>query len=319
MTRHIFGPVLSRRLGRSLGIDLLPFKTCTYSCVYCECGATTNLTTARSEFFPTEDILAELDEALSGHPVLDYITFAGSGEPTLSRSIGLVIAHIKTAYPQYPVAVLTNGSLLSRPDVREDLNGAELVIPTLTTVNQKTFERIHHPHPSLRIDAIIEGMVQFRKMYARELWLEVFIIPGLNTSAGELDGLNGAIERISPGRVQLNTLDRPAAEGWVLPAPEAELERIRDLLGRSGTEIICRTLPASRTMVSGSNTAESIRATLQRRPSTIEDLVRTTGLSGGEVAKILAGLEKAGIVISERRERGVFYAILRENSCNGDS
>jgi wyosine [tRNA(Phe)-imidazoG37] synthetase (radical SAM superfamily) len=267
-----------------------------------------------------ETILAELDGGLSGNPVLDYITFAGSGEPTLSRSIGPVITHIKTLHPRYPVAVLTNGSLLTLPEVRKDLNGADLVIPTLTTVFQRTFERIHRPHPSLKVGAIVGGIAQFRKRFSGTLWLEVFIVPGLNTTDEELAGLKGAIERISPDRVQLNTLDRPAAEGWVLPAPKTELERIRDLLGRSGTEIICRTLPVSQTMVPGNNAGESIRATLQRRPSTIEDLVRTTGMGGGEVAKILAGLEKAGIVTSERGERGVFYMICRKtNAAHGDT
>jgi wyosine [tRNA(Phe)-imidazoG37] synthetase (radical SAM superfamily) len=316
MNRHIFGPVLSRRLGRSLGIDLLPFKTCTYSCVYCECGATSNLTTTRSEFFPASTVIAELDQILSKQPELDYITFAGSGEPTLSLSIGPVITHIKTKCPRYSVAVLTNGSLCTRADVRNDLLKADLVIPTLTTADQHTFERIHRPHPSLRIDTIIIGMEQFRKMYAGALWLEVFIVPGLNTTAEELAGLKEAIERISPDRVQLNTLDRPPAEGWVQPAPEAELDRIREALGTSGIEIISRTLPASRTMVPDYEAVGMIQATLRRRPSTIEDLVRTTGISGGELAKILAALERAGMVMAQRGTRGVFYTFCQKNNAN---
>jgi len=319
MNRHIFGPVLSRRLGRSLGIDLLPFKTCTFSCVYCECGATTNLTTTRSEFFPASIMVAELDQVLFKQPDLDYITFAGSGEPTLSLSIGSVITHIKATYPCYSVAVLTNGSLCTRADVRNDLLMADLIIPTLTTAYQQTFERIHRPHPSLRIDAIIAGMEQFRKMYTGALWLEVFIIPGLNTTADELAGLKGAIERINPDRIQLNTLDRPSAEGWVQPAPDAELERIREMLGRSGIEVISRTFPISRTMVPDYEVVEMIRVTLCRRPSTIEDLIRTTSISGGELAKILAVLKKAGIVTSQRGERGVFYTICRKNNANGDT
>jgi wyosine [tRNA(Phe)-imidazoG37] synthetase (radical SAM superfamily) len=319
MNRHIFGPVLSRRLGRSLGIDLLPFKKCTYSCVYCECGATTNLTTLRSEYFPARNVVAELDRVLSKKPELDYITFAGSGEPTLSLSIGPVITHIKTTYPYYSVAVLTNGSLFTMADVRNDILKADLIIPTLTTAHQHTFECVHRPYPSLRIDAIIAGMEQFRKMYTGALWLEVFIIPGLNTTADELAGLKGAIERINPDRVQLNTLDRPPAEGWVHPAPDAELERIRDVLGRSGIEIISRALPVSRTMVPGTEAGGMIRATLRRRPSTVEDLARTTGLSGGEVVKILAVLERAGVVTSQRGERGVFYTVCRKNDANGDT
>ena len=319
MNRHIFGHVLSRRLGRSLGIDLLPFKTCTYSCVYCECGATTNLTTIRSEYFPARNMVAELDQVLLKQPELDYITFAGSGEPTLSLSIGQVITYIKTTYPCYSVAVLTNGSLCTRADVRNDLLMADLVIPTLTTAYQPTFERIHRPHPSLRIDAIIAGMEQFRKMYTGALLLEVFIIPGLNTTADELAGLKGAIERINPDRVQLNTLDRPATEGWVHPAMDSDLYRVREALGTSGIEIISRTLPVSRIIVPDYEAVEMIRATLRRRPSTIEDLVLTTGMSGGKLAKILAVLKKAGIVTSQREERGVFYTIFRKNNASEDT
>jgi wyosine [tRNA(Phe)-imidazoG37] synthetase (radical SAM superfamily) len=264
-------------------------------------------------------VVAELDQVLSRQPELDYITFAGSGEPTLSLSIGPVITHIKTTYPCYSVAVLTNGSLCTRADVRNDLLMADLIIPTLTTAYQQTFECIHRPHPSLRIDAIIAGMEQFRKMYTGALWLEVFIIPGLNTTADELAGLKGAIERINPDRVQLNTLDRPPDEGWVQPAPDAELDRVREALGTSGIEIIGRTRPVSRTTVANSEVVEMIRATLRRRPSTVEDLVRTTGMSGGELAKILTSLERAGTVTSKRGTRGVFYTFCQKNTINGDT
>ena len=159
--KHIFGPVLSRRLGLSLGVDLIPFKTCPYDCVYCECGSTTDKTITRQDFFPAEDVMAELREVLAARPHLDTITLAGSGEPTLSRSLGPVIAFVKREYPEYILSVLTNGSLMTDAGVREELLPADRVIPTLTSVHQETFERIHRPHPSLRIDAIIEGFCQF--------------------------------------------------------------------------------------------------------------------------------------------------------------
>ncbi|MDP2797379.1 MAG: radical SAM protein [Methanoregula sp.] len=308
--RHIFGPVLSRRLGLSLGVDLIPFKTCSYDCAYCECGTTTDKTITRQDFFPAEHVITELRDVLASHPHLDSITLAGSGEPTLSRSLGPVIAFVKREYPEYTLSVLTNGSLMTDENVREELAVADRVIPTLTSVFQETFERIHRPHPLLRIEAIIEGMVQFRKMYSGALWLEVFVIPGLNTTAEELNGLKEAIERINPDHVQLNTLDRPPAEGWVEAATDAELERVGAVLGRSGIEIVGRKLPVSHAMKVNTGAGDLVRATLCRRPSTVEDLVRTTGLSGGEVAKILGVLERAGTVTSKRGARGVFYAIL---------
>jgi len=308
--KHIFGPVLSRRLGLSLGVDLIPFKTCSYDCVYCECGSTTDKTVTRQDFFPDVDVMAELREVLVARPHLDTITLAGSGEPTLSRSLGTVIAFVKREYPEYILSVLTNGSLMTDAGVREELLPADRVIPTLTSVHQETFERIHRPHPSLRIEAIVEGFVSFRKMYTGALWLELFVIPGVNTTDVELVGLKAAIERINPDLVQLNTLDRPPAEGWVEAATDAELERIRDVLGKSGIEIVGRKHPVSRVTRAMTDAADLIRATLSRRPSTVEDLVQTTGMSGGEVVKILGMLKRNGEVTSQRGSRGVFYAIV---------
>jgi len=311
---HIFGPVLSRRLGLSLGIDLIPYKTCSYNCVYCECGTTTVQTVTRQDFFPVEEVMAELHTVLASRPHLDSITLAGSGEPTLSLSLGRVIRFVKNEFPEYTLSVLTNGSLMTDSGVREELALADRVIPTLTSASQKTFKRIHRPHLSLRIYEIIEGMVQFRKMYSGALWLEVFVIPDVNTTAEELARLKDAILRINPDQVQLNTLDRPPAEGWVQAATDTELERVRALLGRSGIEIVRRKPPVSHVTKATTEVSDLIQATLCRRPSTVEDLVRTTGRSGGEVVKILGVLERAGLVTSQRGTRGVFYAICQKNT-----
>ena len=308
MQRHIFGPVCSRRLGRSLGIDLLPFKTCTYSCVYCECGPTTNLTTGRGEFFPTGEVIAELDEVLSRRPELDYITFAGSGEPTLSLSLGPVITHLKACYPEYRVAVLTNGSLFQLPEVRRDVLEADLVIPTLTTARQETFERIHRPAPGLSIDAIIQGFIDLRREFPGGIWLEVFIVPPLNTTEEELAGLRDAIRRIRPDRVQLNTVDRPPAEAWVEAVVADELEHIREVLG-DGIPVDIIGLPHSRAGLPGfqADTLARIEETLRRRPCTAEDIARMTGLHIDEVTKYLAELAAQGKVRTKRGMRGIFY------------
>lgn len=317
--KHIFGPVLSRRLGLSLGVDLIPFKTCSYDCAYCECGHTTEKTVTRQDFFPADDVIRELGEVLASRPRLDSITLAGSGEPTLARALGPVLAWVKREFPDYTLSVLTNGSLLTDRSVREELLPADRVIPTLTTTNQETFERIHNPHPSLKIADIIRGMEDFRAMYLGALWLEVFIVPGLNTTDEELAGLRDAIGRIRPDNVQLNTLDRPPAEGWVEAAGDAELERIIRLLGRDrGIEITGPRPSPTATAKVQTGTADLIRATLHRRPSTVEDLVRTTGLAGGEVAKILGTLERAGEVVPKRMARGVFYMIRTPQDDEGE-
>lgn len=314
--KHIFGPVLSRRLGLSLGVDLIPFKTCPYDCVYCECGSTTVKTITRQDFFPADDVIAELRGVLAARPHFDTITLAGSGEPTLSRSLGHVIAFVKREYPEYPLSVLTNGSLMIDQEVQEELVPADRVIPTLTSAFQETFERIHRPHPSCRIETIIEGFIRFRNLYDGALWLEVFIVPGVNTTDTELEGLKTAIEQINPDLVQLNTLDRPPAERGVQTASGAELERVRDVLGRTGVEVVGRMHPVSRATRAMTDARDLIRATLSRRPSTVADLVQTTGMSGGEVVKILGLLERNGEVTSQRGTRGIFYAIVPgKNNC----
>jgi len=310
--KHIFGPVLSRRLGLSLGIDLVPFKTCSYDCAYCECGLTTSKTVTRQDYFPADDVMAELCTALSTRPHLDSITLAGSGEPTLALSLGPVITFVKREFPEYTLSVLTNGSLLTDPSVWKELLPADRVIPTLTTACQKTFERIHNPHPSLTIDSIITGMEEFRARYRGALWLEVFVVPGLNTTDEELAGLRSAIGRIDPDLVQLNTLDRPPAEGWVETASGTELERVRRALGQAGIEIAGQRFPVTPEVQAKTRSADLVRATLHRRPSTVEDLVRTSGMSGAEVAKILGALERAGEITSRRMERGVFYSICQK-------
>ena len=307
---HIFGPVMSRRLGRSLGIDLLPFKTCSYNCVYCECGATTHLTTKRAEFFPTEEVISQLDEVLSHGPALDYITFAGSGEPTLSLSLGDVITYLKTNYPQYKVAVLTNGSLVDNKEVVADLSGADLVIPTLTSASQETFERIHRPYPGLLTKTIISDILEFQKEFQGEIWLEIFLIPDMNTTAEELESLREVIHMIRPARIQLNTLDRPAVEDWVTALDPNELENIRKYFAELKIPVdvagVCCKQPD--VYIAGESTHAQILKTLQIRPCTVEDLASMIGLHHHEVAKYLSGLLEEGTIHVQRGKRGVFYS-----------
>lgn len=305
--KHIFGPVSSRRLGCSLGIDLVPFKTCTLNCVYCECGATTHRTTRREIFFPVQELYTELREFLSSSPSLEYITFSGSGEPTLSLSIGEVIRFLKHNYPQYQIAVLTNGTLLSDPDVRRDLLPADVVLPTLSTVVKQTFLKIHRPDPGISLESILKGYVQFRKEYSGEIWLEVFIIPGINTTDEELAGLRQILKDINPDRVQLNTLDRPGTEEWVLPATRTELDRLETMLDFAKAEKV--ELSPHRTMKTlyAIDPVEQIREILKRRPCTIDDIVTATGLRTIEVVKILREMAETSDLMTKREARGLFY------------
>lgn len=313
MTHHIFGPVISRRLGRSLGIDLLPFKTCTYNCVYCECGPTSHHSSRREEFFPVQDIIKELDTVLSKKPELDYITFAGSGEPTLSLSISRILSFLKEKYPDYRVAVLTNGSLLSLFDVRIDIRKADLIIPTLSTTNQDTFERIHRPVPDLCVSSIIKGIGSLRDEFSHQIWLEIFLVPPLNTTDKELYNLRSAISAIKPDRIQINTLDRPGTESWVGTPDPDELEKIAEFLSEGiipvdiiGKDINVASLQQSDEMVI------HIEETLSRRPCTAEDIAQMTGLQVNEVMKKLGIMMKQGTVQGKQGERGLFYTISRK-------
>lgn len=313
MIHHIFGPVVSRRLGRSLGIDLIPFKTCTYNCVYCECGPTTNLSSQRKEFFPVQEIIAELDEVLIKHPELDYITFAGSGEPTLSLSIGLILSYLKEKYPDYRVAVLTNGSLLVLPEVRSDLLKADLIIPTITTTSQRIFECIHRPVPCLSVSSIIEGICALRKEFSHQIWVEIFLVPLLNTTDKELISLRDAIYRIRPDRIQINTLDRPGTEPWVRAPDHGETEKIAGFLSEGGipVDIVGKDIDSSPSLHSDEILIHIVE-TLSRRPCTAEDIARMTGLHVNEVMKKLGAMMKQGVVQGKQGERGIFYTIFRK-------
>lgn len=215
---HIFGPVPSRRLGLSLGVDLVRHKTCSLDCIYCECGPTTHLTCQRKAYVAFDAVKAELAHYFENHPDPDYVTFSGSGEPTLSPDIGRVIDFIKEKKPNVRVAVLTNATLLSDPDVRADLARADMVMPSLDAVTPETFEAINRPEGKINIIEVIDGLKTFAESFKGALWLEVFILPGVNDGKEELETLGAIIRDINPDRVQLNTLDRPGALPGLNPA-----------------------------------------------------------------------------------------------------
>lgn len=306
--RYLFGPVPSRRLGLSLGVDLVPLKTCTLNCIYCECGCTTDLTVTRKEYVPVDAVLEELDRFLLAGPELDFITFAGSGEPTLHRQIDGVIGHIKDRYPQYPVALLTNGTLFPSKQVREQCARFDLIIPSLDAATEEVFRLLNRPHRHLECKEIIAGLAALRREYRGELCLEIFIVPGLNNTDRELAALKAAVQEISPDRVQLGTLDRPGAETWVGEASPEEMEQVAASLG-GGVSLIEAFQPTAKTPSFDEGYEDTIRQTLRRRPCTAEDLSRITGVHPAEVQKYLRRLLAAGHIEMERRKRGTFLRI----------
>lgn len=308
--KHLFGPVTSRRLGVSLGVDLVPYKYCPLNCVYCEIQSTTHLETERREFFPVSEILNELDSFLHTNPHLDFITFSGAGEPTLNSSINTIIRFIKEKYPTYKLALLTNGTLLCDDQVLQDVLLCDLILPSLDAASDEVYRKVNRPHPSLRVGALIEGLVKLRQAYQGQIWLEVFIIQGITDTSEELALLRQAIARISPDLVQLNSLDRPGAEEWVEAADPQRLKEIRGYL-RKGlsmpVEIIAKIKYQTGMGVLDDELVELIRGTITRRPSTAEDLAAGLDIHINEISKVLRELNRQGKLHTERKTRGVFY------------
>ena len=303
--KYIFGPVPSRRLGRSLGVDLVPYKTCTFDCVYCDLGRTIHKTVSRQSYVPPEEIQGELELYLS---VLDkkpdYITLSGSGEPTLNTDIGETIRRIKEI-TSTPIAVLTNSSLLSLNEVRMDLSEADVVLPSLDAITPASFEYINRPHQSLKIEEIISGLIQFRKEYRGQIWLEVVFCRGINDDKEEIERLKGVIERIQPDRVQLNTPVRPPAEDFAFPLTLGQLEEIRKTLGDKAEIISEFAAPLGEEFNSVKDT--EILNLIKRRPCTTEDISKALGLRIDEVVKHLDHLTKTGTIRYRMYEHHCYF------------
>lgn len=311
--QYLFGPVLSRRLGISLGVDLVTHKICSLDCVYCECGKTTRLTTERGDYVAWEAVCRELDHYWTHHDDPDYITFSGSGEPTLNRDLGQVIAHIRKKKPKIRVAVLTNATLMADPLVRDELALADLVVPSLDAVSQQVFRRINRPCPGLNTKDIVDGLVAFTKVFSGEVWLEIFVLPGVNDTPEELALLRDAIRQIQPHRVQLNTLDRPGTVHSLRPATRDDLERVMRMLGEKNVEIIARAGNLAKTGPA-EDPASALLETIHRRPCTKEDLAAVLGLPEKEIERLLSDLWAAGRISSRQEQRGNFFFTVKGRS-----
>jgi len=297
---YVYGPVPSRRLGQSLGIDPIPFKTCNYNCVYCQLGRTTPLTNERRDFFPPEDILAEVRRALEIHQFdrIDYITFVGQGEPLLCVSLGRLVREVKTL-TNIPVAVITNGSLLFRPEVREEVCQADVVIPTLDGTDEKTFRRINRPWPELHIAGIIDGLVAFRRMFEGQLWVEVMLVKDVNDTEQALSGIAGALSCVRPDQVHLNVPIRPPAEAWVEPPDDDGLIRAMAILG----EVAPIVTPAEGTfkLKGGMPVVDAIIEIIRRHPMREAKLVETLTREAVGPDKVRMTLERLAASGQARR------------------
>lgn len=297
----------SRRLNVSLGIDLIPFKTCTLNCIYCESGKTTDLRTRRERFIDPDLVMQELRDYLdrAEYP-LDYVTFSGSGEPTLSIDIGYMIREIKKI-SQYPVAVLTNGTLLFDPGVREELMGADLVMPSVDAVRPEIFDRICQPSEKLDLKRILEGLRTFSRQFTGDLWVEVFLVRTINDQPGHLSDLHRYLTTLRLDKVQLNSIDRPPAYRGVRSLSVQELDQIREKWSDLPVEIIKRVDRREDITAFCKNLENSILNTIRRRPMTLGDLQNFTGKTGPEVRQYLDILTGDGRVEKKVIRGKVFY------------
>mgnify|MGYP000849907144 CR=1 FL=1 len=278
---HLYGPVPSRRLGYSLGVDLLPFKTCSLSCIYCQLGNSPKKTIRRINPYSERKMLEEIKEFLKTGARVDFITFSGSGEPTLNKSIGWLVRQIKKS-TTIPVAVLTNSTLLSRAEVRKELAAADVVVPSLDAATQGVFEKINSPHPSLRIEKIIDGLVKFRKEFKGQIWLEIMLVKGVNDSPAEIKKLKEAAARINPDKIQLNTVIRPPAEKTAKPLTPEEMNKIKEFFGEKA-EVVA-SFRKKEQEKAPQNIAEAILAMVRRRPVSLEDLENSLGQTREELS-----------------------------------
>jgi wyosine [tRNA(Phe)-imidazoG37] synthetase (radical SAM superfamily) len=314
---YLYGPVPSRRLGRSLGVDIVPFKVCSLDCVYCQLGRTLEKTVERRDYVPIESVLAELKQALAENIEVDFISIAGSGEPTLHARLGELIGGMKQV-TDIPVAIITNGTLFYLPDVRRDCTKADVVMPSLDAADEETFRRINHPCQGINIEKVISGLCAFREEFSGRIWLEVFFVEGINTGREQIARIREAIEQIRPDKVQLNTAVRPTADPTVRRVDAEALHEIAALLGprcevvadpsphhQALTEKEPRSTPG--TAAKTTSTAQTLLSMLKRRPCSLSDIRASLGLSRNEAMKHISDLQNQGLIQSEKRGASTYY------------
>ena len=300
----VYGPVPSRRLGRSLGVDLVPAKVCSLDCIYCQLGATTVKTVERKEYTPVEELVEDVRAALAGGADPDYITLGGSGEPTLNACLGEIISSIKKL-SAVPVALLTNGSLFYRKDVRDHAALADVVLPSLDAPDPELFRRINRPHEDVTFERYVDGLAQLRLEYPGEIWLEVFLLKGINDSEAHVAHFNEHIERIRPDKIHLNTAVRPTAEETALQVDPEDMARLCRLFGPKAS--VAAAFQGAHLRDDFAATTKDVLGMLERRPCTMRDVADGLGIHPNEAIKHVDQLLAQGSIAAERRGAETYY------------
>lgn len=303
LQHYLFGPVPSRRLGRSLGVDLIPFKTCTMDCVYCQLGETTCEISERGDYVPIQDVLAELEQWKAAGGSADHITLAGSGEPTLHIFFGDVLRWIKE-HTEIPSVLLTNGTLLHDPDVRRSAALADKVKVTLSAWDEASFQQIHRPAQGITFDLLVQGERAFRKCYSGELSVEVFIVDGINAQVSKVQQIAEVVRSIQPDRIDINTVVRPPAVQGIQAPPEDRLQALAELFGDTAT------VTASfkkQGFTSLDISEQALLDLLKRHPATCEQLAHEFNVPEEQAYKLLKQMVAAGMLASEETGQKIYY------------
>lgn len=304
--QYVFGPVPSRRLGFSLGIDPVPFKTCSYDCIYCQLGRTTDKTTTRKEFIPVKEILKEVKLKLDENIKIDYITLSGSGEPTLYSALDQLIVQIQKLTSK-PVAVLTNGSLLWDKNIQKSLEKADLVIPSLDAGNENLFRYVNRPCGDLNFNQVINGLVSFAEKCRQKIWLEVCLLNGVTSIKSEVIRINTIIRKIKPAKVQINTVKRPPAESFAFPVPAKQMQALAGCIN-GNCEIIADFNRSTDTEYHQITKKEIINL-LKRRPCTLEDISGGLNLHKNEILKYMDELMKCIDIVTYDHNHSLYYSM----------
>jgi len=303
----LYGPVPSRRLGRSLGVDLVPYKTCSFDCIYCQLGRTTNKTVERQPYVDPAAILDELGQWLEQDGQADYITFSGLGEPTLNSGLAEMVT-AAGEMTDIPLAILTNGSLFWQPEVRAACQAADLLVPSLDAATPNSFEQVNRPARSLDITQIVEGLRLARQECTADMWLEVMLVAGYNDSEEELRALREAIDQIEPQSIQINTVVRPPVEQYARAVSGDTLQEAERLLGRRAQLIA--PLDAQSVMAEERQRSEQeVMALLQRRPCTLQDIAAGLAMHPNEGVKYVDALLARQEIAWVQRAGQTFYMV----------
>ncbi len=306
--RFVYGPVPSRRLGISLGVDLVPFKNCSYDCIYCQVGRTTNHTAERSSFVGVDLVISQIKEIVERNSDIDYITLSGSGEPTLNSDIGQIIRKIK-GFTGIPVAVITNGSLLWREEVRRDISQADLVIPSVDAVSQQVFEKVNHPVGGLTSGKVLEGIRKFCSDYGGRVYVEIMLVKGVNDSEEEMGKINQFVRELRADRIQLNTVVRPPSQPDAKPLNEQELLGIKGLFDPSLPVEIIAGFDRTTSRAYHEDLEKAIIELLARRPTKKDDMAAALGVHPNEIVKYLQVLEEGKRIKKAEKEGEAYYVI----------